>query len=190
MHGEVANPWIIEFIPRLLTNDLNPWGEIAKAFVESCVAYPDEMPQLTKYAWMGGVSGQHPQVRLLALPRGQDESALLAVKDTLPFLVLHGTMDKHVLGDKLDKFMHSNFKNVEFHMWDNCGHAPFFDRPEEFNKTTLGWVDRIIRVRRVCLLSFVPIAFRSDTLDLFRDRRQRFERITEMIVPGGSGGFF
>ena len=56
MHGEVANPWIIEFIPRLLTNDLNPWGEIAKAFVESCVAYPDEMPQLTKYAWMGGVS--------------------------------------------------------------------------------------------------------------------------------------
>ena len=156
MHGEVANPWIIEFIPRLLTNDLNPWGEVAKAFVESCVAYPDEMPQLTKYAWIGGVLGQQPQVRLLALPRGQDESALLAAKDTLPFLVLHGTMDKHVLGEKLEKFMHNNFKNVEFHMWDNCGHAPFFDKPDEFNEATLGWVNGITQVG---LLSFVPIAF-------------------------------
>jgi len=145
MHGEVANPWIVEFIPRLLANDLEQWGETAKAFVESCVAYPDDMPQLTKYAWMGGVSGQHPQVRLLALPRGQDENGLLSVKDTLPFLVLHGTMDKHVLGDKLEKFMHDHFKNVEFHMWDHCGHAPFFDRPEEFNKTTLEWVNKITK---------------------------------------------
>jgi pimeloyl-ACP methyl ester carboxylesterase len=153
MHGEVANPWIMEFIPRLLADDLNQWGETAKAFVESCVAYPDEMPQLTKYAWMGGVSGQHPQVRLLALPRGQDESALLSVKDTLPFLVLQGTMDKHVLSDKMDKFMHDNFKNVEFHLWDHCGHAPFFDKQEEFNKVTLEWVDRITKVT-VSYLSF------------------------------------
>lgn len=146
MHGEVANPWIIEFIPRLLANDLNQWGETVKDFVESCVAYPDKMPQITKYAWMGGVSGQHPQVRLLALPRGQDESALLSAKDKLPFLVLQGTMDKHVLGDKLEKFMHSNFTNVEFHMWDHCGHAPFYDRPEEFNRATLDWVDKITKV--------------------------------------------
>jgi pimeloyl-ACP methyl ester carboxylesterase len=154
MHGEVANPWIIEFIPRLLADDLSAWGETAKVFVESCVAYPDDMPQLTKYAWIGGASGQHPQVRLHALPRGQDESALLAVKDKFPFLVLHGTMDKHVLGDKLEKFMHSNFKNVEFHMWDHCGHAPFFDRPEEFNKTTLEWVNK---TTEVSFLSFAPI---------------------------------
>lgn len=162
MHGEVANPWIIEFIPRLLANDLNSWGETAKAFVESCVAYPENMPQLTKYAWIGGVSGQHPQVRLLALPRGQDESALLAVKDTLPFLVLQGTMDNHVLGDKLEKFMHSNFKNVEFHMWTHCGHAPFFDRPEEFNKTTLEWVNKITNVSWFRI--FRVIAFRLNTL--------------------------
>lgn len=145
MHGEVAHPWIIEFIPRLLANDLDSWGETAKAFVESCVAYPDDMPQLTKYAWMGGVSGQHPQVRLLALPRGQDESALLAVKDKLPFLVLQGTMDNHVLGDKLEKFMHNNFKNVEFHTWEHCGHAPFFDKPGEFNKTTLEWINKVTK---------------------------------------------
>ena len=162
MHGEVANPWIIEFIPRLLADDLSAWGETAKIFVESCVAYPDDMPQLTKYAWIGGASGQHPQVRLHALPRGQDESALLAVKDKFPFLVLHGTMDKHVLGDKLEKFMHSNFKNVEFHMWDHCGHAPFFDRPEEFNKTTLEWVkkttlERVNKITEVSFLSFAPV---------------------------------
>lgn len=146
MHPEVAHPWIIEFIPRLLAKDLEAWGETVKDFVESCVAYPDDMPQLTKYAWIGGVSGQHPGVRLLALPRGQDESALLAVKDTLPFLVLQGTMDKHVLGDKLNKFMHSNFANVEFHLWGHCGHAPFYDKPEEFNKATLDWVNRIATV--------------------------------------------
>lgn len=182
MHGEVANPWIIEFIPRLLANDLNSWGETAKGFVESCVAYPDDMPQLTKYAWMGGMSGQHPQVRLLALPRGQDESALLAVKDKLHFLVLHGTMDKHVLGDKLDGFMHSNFKNVEFHMWDHCGHAPFFDRPEKFNKTTLEWINRITKVG---LLSFVSTTFGLDKLDRFRDRPEGkyFERTTEAVTP-------
>jgi len=185
MHGEVAHPWIIEFIPRLLANDLDQWGETAKAFVESCVAYPDDMPQLTKYAWMGGVSGQHPQVRLLALPRGQDETGLLAVKDTLPFLVLHGTMDKHVLGDKLDKFMHSNFKNVEFHTWAHCGHAPFFDKPEEFNKTTLEWINKVTKV------SYVPMSIPLDlTLDWLRDRREgEILGIAETVAHKGSCGF-
>ena len=186
MHGEVANPWIIEFIPHLLANDLNSWGETAKAFVESCVAYPDDMPQLTKYAWMGGVSGQHPQVRLLALPRGQDESALLAVKDKIQFLVLQGTMDNHVLGDKLEKFMHSNFKNVEFHMWDRCGHAPFFDRPEEFNKTTLEWVNKIAKVSYF-RISRVRCTW-LNTLDRFRDlRREDAERMTNGLFRGSRG---
>ena len=167
MHGEVAHPWIIEFIPRLLADDLSKWGETAKDFVESCVAYPDDMPQLTKYAWIGGASEQHPKVRLLALPRGQDESALLAVKDKLAFLVLHGKMDKHVLGDRLETFMHSNFKNVEFHIWDHCGHAPFYDKPEEFNKATLDWVNKN---SAVSLFSFLSAEFRLDTLGWFRDR--------------------
>ena len=142
MRGEIAHPWVIEIIPRLLAADLSNWGETVKDFVEACVAHPDDMPQLTKYAWIGGASVQHPQVRLLTMPRDQDESALLAVKDKLAFLVLQGKLDKYVLGDKLDKFMHSNFKNVEFHILDDCGHAPFYEKPEELNKTTLDWVNR------------------------------------------------
>ena len=163
MHGEVANPWIIEFIPRLLANDLSQWGKTVKDFVESCVAYPDQMPQLTKYAWMGGVSGQHPQVRLLALPREQDESALLSVKDKLPFLVVQGSMDKHVLGGKLKKFMLSHFRNVEFHTWDHCGHAPFFDKPKEFNEVTLDWVRKITKVT----VSYLPLSLLSGVHTLF-----------------------
>ena len=190
MHGEVAHPWIIDFTPRLLANDLNQWGETAKDFVESCVAYPDQMPQLTKYAWMGGVSGQHPQVRLLVLPRGQDESSLLAVKDMLPFLVLNGTMDKHVDGGKLEKSMLTNFKNVEFHMWDHYGHAPFFDKPKEFNETTLEWVNRIAKVA-LSHLSFSPCPVFARLSTLFIHLREKnVERMRHRnVAPWGSWRF-
>jgi alpha-beta hydrolase superfamily lysophospholipase len=97
------------------------------------VAFGDKLGQSVKYAWMGAVAGQYPDIRAWSIPHTQDETALLKVKATLPYLVLHGTMDRHVDGQKLKDFMFSNFGNVDFHLWKNVGHASFFDAPDQTN---------------------------------------------------------
>lgn len=133
MLTSVATQWILDFIPRLLDPSLANFGPTAKAFAESCVAFGDKLDQGVKYAWMGAVAGQYPDIRTWSIPHTQDETALLKVKATLPYLVLHGTMDHHIDGQKLKAFMQSNFGNFDFHLWDNVGHASFFDAPDKAN---------------------------------------------------------
>lgn len=133
MQPTVATQWILDFIPKLLDDSLADFGPTAKEFAESCVAFGDQLDQGTKYSWMGAVAGQYPDIRTWSIPHTQDETALLKVKDTLPYLVLHGTMDHHVDGLKLQAFMNANFGNVEFFLWENVGHASFFDAPDKAN---------------------------------------------------------
>jgi pimeloyl-ACP methyl ester carboxylesterase len=133
MLTDVATPWILNFIPALLDPSLANFGPTAKTFAESCVAYGDQLDQNVKYAWMGAVAGQNPNIRTWSIPHTQDETALLKVKATLPYLVLHGTMDHHIDGQKLQTFLTGNFGNFDFHIWDNVGHASFFDAPGKAN---------------------------------------------------------
>lgn len=134
MQLTVATQWILDFIPKLLDPSLANFGPTAKTFAESCVAFGDKLDQGVKYAWMGAVAGQYPDIRTWSIPHTQDETALLKVKETLPYLVLHGNMDHHVDGQKLKDFMAQNFGNVDFNLWDNVGHASFFDAPNKANR--------------------------------------------------------
>lgn len=133
MLNDVATPFILNFIPRLLDPSLDKFGPTDKEFVESCVAYGDKLDQATKYAWMGAVAGQHPDIRVWSIPHTQNETALMSVSKTFPYLVLHGTMDKHIDGHKLKTFMDTYFGNFVFRLWDNTGHASFFDNPDQAN---------------------------------------------------------
>ena len=129
----VATQWILDFIPRLFDPPLANFGPTAKEFAESCVAFGDKLDQGVKYAWIGAVAGQYPDIRTWSIPHIQDETALLKIKQTLPYLVLHGTMDHHIDGQKLKAFMNANFGNVDFNLWDNVGHASLFDAPDKYN---------------------------------------------------------
>ena len=157
MQVEVATQWILDFIPRLLDPDLDKFGPTAKEFAESCVAFGDKLDQSTKYSWMGAVAGQHPDVRVWSIPHTQDETALMKASKTLPYLVLHGDMDKHVEGLKLKAFMTKNFGNFVFRLWKNVGHASFWDDPKDANKEIVAFAKRL---SKVSILS--GVYFRSD----------------------------
>jgi len=143
MHSEVATPYIINFIPKLLDPSLANFGPTVKEFAESCVAYGDKLDQATKYSWMGAVAGQHPDIRNWSIPHIQNEAALMNASKTLPYLVLHGTLDKHVDGNKLKTWMEPRFGNLKFKLWNNTGHASFWDNPDKANKEIVNFAARL-----------------------------------------------
>lgn len=146
MQPQVATQFILDFIPRLLDPDLAKFGPTAKEFAESCVAFGDKLDQGTKYSWMGAVAGQNPDIRVWSIPHTQDETALMKASSTLPYLVLHGKMDKHVDGIKLMAFMEKYFGNYVFRLWDNVGHASFWDAPDAANREIVAFSKRLSRV--------------------------------------------
>jgi len=146
MLPEVVTQWSSDFFPRMLDFDLAKFGPTVKEFVESCVAFGDKLDQETKYSWMGAVAGQNPNVRVLSLPHTQDETALMKARMTLPYLVLHGTMDKFVDGLKIKAYMEKNFGNFVFRLWKDVGHAPFWDAPNDANKEIISFAKRLSRV--------------------------------------------
>ena len=175
MHTQVATQFILDFIPKLLDPSLSNFGPTAKAFAESCVAFGDKLDQFTKYSWMGAVAGQNPDVRVWSIPHTQDETALMKARLTLPYLVLHGKMDKHVDGDKLKAFMKSNFGNYVFKLWDNVGHASFFDNPAETSKQIVAFAQRLNRVNITSGFSF-----RNDSSHTFY--RDGLNSVTHLMV--------
>ena len=143
MLEQVATPWILNFIPRLLDPSLDLFGQTDKEFAESCVAFGDKLDQATKYTWMGAVAGQHPDIRVWSIPHTQNETALMAAAKKFPYLVLHGTMDHHIDGSKLRPFMNQYFGNFVFRLWPNVGHASFFDNPDPANKEIVAFANRL-----------------------------------------------
>ena len=161
MHSLVATQFILDFIPRLLDPSLDAFGPTAKEFAESCVAYGDQLDQGTKYSWMGAVAGQHPDVRTWSIPHTQNETTLMAASKKIPYLVLHGAMDKHVDPKKLRDFMNSNFGNFVFRLWSNTGHASFFDNPDRANSEIVAFANRLSKVSLPCLRWFYANRYNS-----------------------------
>jgi len=146
MLNDVATPFILNFIPRLLDFDLTKLGPTAKEFAESCVAFGDKLDQIVKYSWMGAVAGQNPNIRVWSIPHTQSEAALMKTSKTFPYLVLHGTMDKHIDGIRLKAYMKKYFGNYVFRLWDNVGHAPFWDNPTGANQEIVAFAKRLNKV--------------------------------------------
>jgi len=155
MQPTVATQFILDFIPRLLDPSLADFGPTAKEFAESCVAFGDKLDLGTKYSWMGAVAGQYPDIRVWSIPHTQNETALMATSKTMPYLVLHGTMDHHVDGKKLRDFMNTYFGNFVFRLWDNTGHASFFDNPDKANPEIVAFANRLRRVSLLWSFSFL-----------------------------------
>jgi pimeloyl-ACP methyl ester carboxylesterase len=146
MLGDVSTPWIVEFLPRLFDADLAEFGPIVKEFVESYVAFGDRLDQLIKYSWMGVIAGQNPEVRVLSIPHTQNETALMNVRATIPYLALHGNMDKLVDGVKLRAYMDQYFGNFAFRYLTDVGHAFFWDAPAETNQEIIAFAMRLSQV--------------------------------------------
>ena len=139
----IGTPFLSDLTPRFLGTSLATFGPTVKEFVESCVAYGDQMDLGTKYTWMGAVAGQHPDIRIWSFPHTQDETALMAASKTFPYLVLHGTRDKFIDGERLRDYMNSHFGNFVFRLWENIGHAPFWENPDQANIEIVAFAKRL-----------------------------------------------
>jgi pimeloyl-ACP methyl ester carboxylesterase len=91
-------------------------------------------------------------VRQLILGREQDEAAIKSARKTLPFLVIQGTADKHLLVDNMEKSIKSRFDIVEFLRMEGVGHAAFYEQPETVNRTILAFIQRIVAKANVNIL--------------------------------------
>src|SRR4051812_10016455 len=90
MHLQVAHDIILEIIPRLLSDNVVDFAKASTEFPLSCVADGFQLLEETLWFWAGAAAIQHPLVRIHSISRTQDETALLAAKETFPFLLIHG----------------------------------------------------------------------------------------------------
>ncbi|EIN12743.1 alpha/beta-hydrolase [Punctularia strigosozonata HHB-11173 SS5] len=144
MHPEVVHPVIVNTVaPYILSEEVDSFSKGCVAFVESCFADPErDLPYDTKLAWMGAIAGMNPVARRYLITRTQDETALLAASDKLPYLVLHGDKDQHLIWEKVQQSMKARFNKSEFVLMRGAGHALFYERPEEVNKAILEFVSK------------------------------------------------
>ncbi|EIN12576.1 hypothetical protein PUNSTDRAFT_130833 [Punctularia strigosozonata HHB-11173 SS5] len=140
MHPEVAHPTIMSIVPDLVSDDIAVFSKACEVFVESCFAEPArDLPYDTKLAWIGGVTAMVPAARRHIIMRTQDESAILTTRNTLPYLILQGDKDNHVVWENLQRFMEETFERSEFVLLRSAGHAPFFEQPQEVNQAILNF---------------------------------------------------
>ena len=139
----VATQRAFDLIKRLSDTSLAAFGPTIKEFAESCVAHGDQLDLGTKYSWMGAIAGQHPDIRVWSILHAQNESSLMTAGKILPYLVLHGAMDKLIDGEKLRDYIHSHFGNFVFKLWEDAGHAPFWDNPDQTNIEIVAFAKRL-----------------------------------------------
>ncbi|KIM75738.1 hypothetical protein PILCRDRAFT_827025, partial [Piloderma croceum F 1598] len=115
-------------------------------FVISCTAPGHPIPYADMCMWTGAILLQHPLVRTYSLSRTQDERALMSVSESLPVLCIHGSEDQHMIAANHEKFMKSNFGNVEYHTIPGLGHTTFWEEPEKINALMLAWIKKVSQV--------------------------------------------
>jgi len=145
MHHQVMNPLLGDVLAPFMSTDLTLWYKGAQYFVDSCVAHPEKIPIMTKYAWISGATIQHPIIRTHLLARIQDERGLSQAKKSLPYLALLGAKDTHNDATKMAAFIRKEFEQSEVHVFDDCGHSPFYEKPEETREAIFAFVSRVAR---------------------------------------------
>jgi len=143
MHPEVANPVILEILPRILANDATEFSKGVRDFVISCATPGRSIPYSDMCMWTGTILLQHPLARTYSVSRTQDERALMSVSKTLPLLCIHGSEDQHMIATDHEQFMKLNFGNVEYHTIPGIGHMTFWERPEKINELMLAWIKKV-----------------------------------------------
>lgn len=70
----------------------------------------------------------------------------MSVSKTLPILCIHGSEDQHMIAANHEKFIKSNFGNVEYHTLAGLGHMTFWEEPERIDELVLAWIEKVLRV--------------------------------------------
>lgn len=157
--GEVGSTEVLRMANILCTNDnVTIFTKTKADFVDSLFTHPDSIPYDLKMFWLGVSMAQNPTVAGRVLRRPQDPTALYAwAKEGLPLLVLSGSEDKQMLGQRLGEEMEKRFTNLTVHVFDGLGHALFYEDPENVYSTVFDFARKVLKVCRSCSLVHIRL---------------------------------
>ena len=112
-------------------------------FVAACFADGVVPDQATADWWLGEVMLPPPSAGAAFWTSMvcQDWRALLPGID-LPVLLCYGTRSQ-IYAPELGEYMRQQLPDATLVMFDNSGHAPFWEEPDKFNTTLAGFVDAL-----------------------------------------------
>lgn len=67
----------------------------------------------------------------------------MSIASTIPILCIHGVDDQHMIQENHERFMKSNFGNIEYHKLLGVGHMAFWEAAETTNRLILVWVGKV-----------------------------------------------
>ncbi|KZV68761.1 alpha/beta-hydrolase [Peniophora sp. CONT] len=145
--GKVGSTEVLRMVNILCTNDdVTSFTKTKADFVESLFTQPDSVPYDLKMFWLGISMAQNPTVAGRVLRRPQDPTALYAwAKEGLPLLILSGSEDKQVLGQRLGEEMERYFTNLTIRVFDGLGHALFYEDPENVYSTIFDFARKVLK---------------------------------------------
>ncbi|KZT68581.1 alpha/beta-hydrolase [Daedalea quercina L-15889] len=126
-------------------------------FVDAICQWQDveSVEHRRRLTWLAPAFFQSPQVVRNLLTRQQDPEKLLeALRCGTPVLMLYGDADKLMNGEHIVREMQQHCADMEVHIMRGAGHAPFFERREEFVSGILRFVDRAMTKRKLDSTAF------------------------------------
>ncbi|KZT54177.1 alpha/beta-hydrolase [Calocera cornea HHB12733] len=120
--------------------------------VDLLVYTPDrDMPYSRRAMLFGDAAAQPPAARRAYSTRSQDAQAWLDLGEKVcEILLVHGRQDRCVLPQRTLDIMREAFGNRVSACWiDDCGHAPFLEKPDECRRGVLAFVDSVVRTDRL-----------------------------------------
>lgn len=109
----------------------------------------DENPAIsweTRCACIGMASLISPTERMLIASRPRDNTRVLELaRGGFPLLVIYGTHDGYLSGEKVAEILRPDFVNLEVKVVEGGSHAPFLERPEDIMETIFKFGKRVAK---------------------------------------------
>lgn len=135
----------------LFLRDPNPSADFLKATLEANEAgknFEDENPAVSyelRSSMLGMTQQMAPLHRTLtAAHTGDDTKLFEALGRDFPVLVVYGSHDAYMSGDKMMELLRPRCTNLAVHVIENGSHIPFFDSPEEVIHCIMEFATRVL----------------------------------------------
>jgi pimeloyl-ACP methyl ester carboxylesterase len=131
--GVIGTEVIQGFVPGLLTTDnVQLSKQTSRDFFDSCFTRPEEVPFEIKCRWVGMSALVDVETVGTVLSRYQDPEALFkAAGQGLPTLIISGTEDKQISGERTVAELQPKFTKLQVKYISGGGHAVFWEYQKE-----------------------------------------------------------
>ncbi|KAH8113559.1 alpha/beta-hydrolase [Phellopilus nigrolimitatus] len=142
----VGTATVLGMLPGLFCEDsVTTSLKVALNFIDTLFLDPAVIPWQTKCLWLGMVVCQTPSHRKFVLTRPQDPAKLLELGNKgLPLLIVNGTEDQQVNGERVVEEMKAHFRDLEVAMiGKNGSHSIFYENQDEVMDNITRFVSKV-----------------------------------------------